>query len=385
MRSTRGIAGLNILQLSYEYPPIGGGGSRVAFGLSRELASRGHQVHVVTMRYGDLPLRENLDGVTVHRVPCIRRSKFHCSLPEAGLYLARARPVLADLTKQHRFDVVHGHFILPGGINAGWLSRRSGLPYVLTAHGSDVPGYNPHRLHLAHSLSAPLWHRATRSAGSIICPSRSIEALVHARDAALPTTVIPYGFETGRYRLDRPRQKRILTVSRLLRRKGVQDLIAAVSQTELPYEVHVVGDGPHLEVLRRLARTSATPVTFHGWLDNRSPELTSLYETSEIFVLPSEAENFPVSLMEAMAAGLAVVTSRGTGCAEVVGDAGVLVGSGEPAELRDVLFRLTGDPQEVADLGRRARGRLERDLSWASIAGRHEQLYREQLPIGDAS
>jgi len=385
VRSTRGIAGLNILQLSYEYPPIGGGGSRVAFGLSRELANRGHQVHVVTMRYGELPLRERLDGVTVHRVPCIRRSKFHCSLPEAGLYLARARPVLAKLTGQHRFDVVHGHFILPGGINAGWLSRRSGLPYVLTAHGSDVPGYNPHRLHLAHSLSAPLWHRATRDAGSIICPSRSIEALVHARNARLPMTVIPYGFETDRYRLDRPREKRILTVSRLLRRKGVQDLIAAVSETEFPYEVHVVGDGPHLEALRRLARTSATSVTFHGWLDNRSPELTSLYETSEIFVLPSEAENFPVSLMEAMAAGLAVVTSRGTGCAEVVGDAGVLVGAGDPAELRDVLLRLTGDPQEVADLGRRARERLERDLSWSSIAGRHEQLYRKQLPIGDAA
>jgi glycosyltransferase involved in cell wall biosynthesis len=376
---------LNILQLSYEYPPIGGGGSRVAFGLSRELAARGHEVHVVTMRYGGLPLRESCDGVTVHRVPCIRRSKFHCSLPEAGLYSVRARPVLAELTSRTRFDVIHGHFILPGGINARWLSRGSGRPYVLTAHGSDVPGYNPHRLQLAHLLTAPLWRRATRGAGCIICPSRSIETLVHARDAALPTTVIPYGFDTGRYRLDRPREKRILTVSRLLRRKGVQDLIAAVAETELPYEVHVVGDGPHLDALRQLARTSATPVTFHGWLDNRSPELTSLYETSEIFVLPSEAENFPVSLMEAMAAGLAVVTSRGTGCAEVVGNAGLLVDHGDPAALREVLHRLIGDPQEIASLGRRARQRLERDLSWSSIAERHELLYREQLQIGDAA
>jgi glycosyltransferase involved in cell wall biosynthesis len=225
----------------------------------------------------------------------------------------------------------------------------------------------------------------TRGADRIVCPSRSIEALVHARNAGLPTTVVPYGFETGRYRLDRPREARILAVSRLLRRKGVQDLLAAVAETALPFEVHVVGDGPYLETLRRRALGSATPVIFHGWLDNRSPELTSLYETSKIFVLPSEAENFPVSLMEAMAAGLAVVTSRGTGCAEVVGDAGLLVTPGRPAELREVLLRLAANPGEVEAYGRRARQRLARDLSWASIADRHEALYREHLSLGDAA
>jgi glycosyltransferase involved in cell wall biosynthesis len=376
---------LNILQLSYEYPPIGGGGSRVAYGLSRELAERGHQVHVVTMRYGGAPLRETVDGVAVHRIPCIRRSKFHCTVPEAGLYLARARPVLLELTGRVEFDVLHAHFLLPGGINARWIARRTGLPYVLTAHGSDVPGYNPHRLRLAHLVSAPLWHGVTRDAALIVCPSRSIEELVHARNARLPTTIIPYGFETGRYRLDRPRAAKILAVSRLLKRKGVQDLLAAVTDTPLPFEVHVVGDGPYLETLRRQAEGSATPVIFHGWLDNRSSELTTLFETSQIFVLPSSAENFPVSLMEAMAAGLAVVTSRGTGCAEVVGDAGVLVSPGRPAELRDVLQKLAANPAEIDALGGRARRRLERDLSWASIADRHEALYREQLSNGAAT
>lgn len=370
---------MKILQLSYEYPPIGGGGSRVAYGLSRELASRGHDVHVVTMRYGKALRREQSDdGVSVHRVPCIRRSKFHCSLPEAALYVGRARSVLDDLTARVPFDVIHAHFILPGGINARWLSNRTGTPYVLTAHGSDVPGYNPHRLQLAHRLSAPLWHRVTRSAGTIVCPSRAIEALVHARNPALRTTVIPYGFETGRYRSDQPRKKRILVVSRLLRRKGVQNLLSALNDVSSPYEVHIVGDGPFLETLRQQARSAAGTVVFHGWLDNRSPELTALFETSQIFVLPSEAENFPVSLMEAMAAELAIVTSRGTGCAEVVGDAGILVDPGDPVELRDAILRLIAAPDEIRALGLRARQRLERHLSWSSVADRHEQLYGTQ-------
>lgn len=376
---------MKILQLSYEYPPVGGGGSRVAYGLSRELAGRGHEVHVVTMRYGESPPTEVDEGVHVHRVPCVRRSKFHCSVPEAALYLARARPVLAELADRVRFDIVHAHFILPGGVNARWLSERTGLPYVLTAHGSDVPGYNPHRLKLAHRLLAPLWHRTAGEAGSIICPSRSIEALVNARADGLRTTIIPYGFEPGRYRQDRPRTRRILVVSRLLRRKGVQDLLTAVGNLSLPYEIHIVGDGSFLERLREQARSSETPVVFHGWLNNRSPELTRLYETSEIFVLPSEAENFPVSLMEAMAAGMAVVTSRGTGCAEVVDDAGILVDPGDPDELRRALLRLTSAPGMIATLGRKARRRLERHLSWQSVTDRHEELYRGEIEARDAA
>lgn len=383
--SKRGTAGLKILQLTYEYPPIGGGGSRVAYGLSRELANRGHEVHVATMQYDGHPRRELCEGVVVHRVPCIRRSKFHCSMPEAALYVARARPVLAELVDRVRFDLIHAHFILPGGINARWLADRTGIPYVLTAHGSDVPGYNPHRLQLAHRLLAPLWEWAAWDAHSIICPSRSIEKLVHARTAELRTTIIPYGFDPGRYRQDSPRKKRILVVSRLLERKGVQDLLSAVRDVSLPYEIHIVGDGPFTGNLRRQAQSSATSVVFHGWLDNRSPELTSLYETSEIFVLPSEAENFPVCLMEAMAAGLAVVTTRGTGCAEVVGGAGVLVDPGEPDQLRRALLGLTQAPEKIAVLGRDARRRLERHLSWRSITDRHEELYGGKLGSQDAA
>jgi glycosyltransferase involved in cell wall biosynthesis len=377
--------GLKILQLSYEYPPVGGGGSRVVFGLSRELAARGHEVHVVTMKFRGHPRREDRAGVAVHRVPCVRRSAFHCSVLEAGLYVSRARPVLSELARKVRFDVVHAHFILPGGINASWFADRTGTPYFLTAHGSDVPDYNPHRLQLAHRLSAPLWRRVAHGAQRIVCPSRSIEALVHAQATDLATTIIPYGFEPGRYRQDRPREKRILVVSRLLRRKGVQDLLSAVRDVPMSHEIHIVGDGPYLRRLRKLARSVATPVVFHGWLDNRSSELTSLYETSEIFVLASAAENFPVSLMEAMGAGLAVVTSRGTGCAEVVGDAGVLVDAGAPEELRDVLAGLVADPARIQALGAAARDRLARDFSWSSVAERHEQLYRQQAGSRDAA
>lgn len=366
---------MKILQLCYEFPPVGGGGSRVVYGLSRELARRGHEVHVVTMGFRDLPSREVIDGVAVHRVRGIRRRKDRCTLPEIAHHMLMARSELRSLLEAHQFDINHTHFILPGGLLAAWLRDITGLPYVITAHGSDVPGYNPHRLRLAHRLSRRGWDRAVRDASAVICPSRAIQGLVHRRAPGLDTVIIPYGFDTGRYRIDQTRKKQILVVSRLLRRKGVQFLIEAVDGLDIGHEIHIVGDGPYLQTLRRMAKRSTARIVLHGWLDNRSPELIHLSESSEIFVLPSERENFPVALMEAMSAGLAIITSRGTGCAELVGDAAKLVNPRDPAELRRALLSLTCDPARCRELGRAARRRLEEEFSWETVGDRYLELY----------
>lgn len=375
---------MRILQICYEFPPVGGGGSRVVDGLTRELARRGHEVHVVTMGFRDRPRRETVDGVTVHRVPGVRRNEYRCTIPEVAIHLLAARSFLRTLLRAHDFDINHTHFILPDGLLAAGLWRTEGLPYLITAHGSDVPGYNPHRLHLAHALVRPVWNRAVGEARVVVCPSRAIRALVRRRAPGLETPVIPYGFDPARFGNDKPRERRILVVSRLLRRKGIQHLLRATEGLALDHEIHVVGDGPYLTVLRRLARANPNRIVFHGWLDNRSAELSSLYETSEIFVLPSARENFPVSLTEAMAAGLAIITTRGTGCAEVVDGTGVLVEPKSPADLRAALVALTSDPARCRKLGRAARARLRDDLSWATVADRYLTLYerhRRRRPV----
>lgn len=359
----------------YEFPPIGGGGSRVVDGLSRELVRQGHEVDVVTSRFRGSAPRETIDGVNIHRVSCIRLKAHFSTLPEAFSYVAASRRRIRGLASRTRYDIVHAHFILPDGYNARRIGEETRLPYVITAHGSDVPGYNPHRVRLLHALLAPLWSRITREAAALVTPSRSLQGLVAQRDPDLRTVLIPYGFDIGRYRKDQPRQRRILLVTRMLRRKGVQYLLEAVQGLPLEHEIHLVGDGPYLPTLRRLAARTGTPVTFHGWLDNRSPQLTRLYETSDVFVLPSEKENFPVSLMEAMDAGLAIVTTRGTGCSEVIGDAGVLVQPRDPAGLRAALEPLLRQPERVRQLGRAARWRLQREFAWPVIASRYVDLY----------
>ena len=375
---------MRVLMPCYEYPPLGGGGSRVVDGLSRELVRSGHEVDVVTMAFRDLPRHEIVDGVCVHRVPCIRLKEHHCSMAEAASYLPAARRKIRELTDRNDYDIIHAHFILPDGLNAAWANGKTGLPYVITAHGSDVPGYNPDRLHLAHRALAPVWRRITRGAATLICPSRSIDVLVKRRSPELPTTIIPYGFEVGRYATDAPRARQILVVSRLVKRKGVRFLLKALDGLRLRHEVHIVGDGPELPRLRQLAEGIKTRIVFHGWLDNRSEALNRLYESSEIFVLTSEAENFPVALMEAMTAGLGIVTTRDTGCAEVVGDTARLVAPRSSDEIRAALEELTDNPDLCRELGRAARLRIERDLAWPVVTERHVEVYRHhgQRKIG---
>jgi glycosyltransferase involved in cell wall biosynthesis len=82
-------------------------------------------------------------------------------------------------------------------------------------------------------------------------------------------------------------------------------------------------------------------------------------------------------LLEAMAAGQAIVTCDGTGCPEVVGDDALLVPPRRPDRLREALSRLVRDDDLRARLGRRARARVEQEFGWEGIARRHVALYRE--------
>jgi glycosyltransferase involved in cell wall biosynthesis len=367
---------MRILAICYEFPPLGGGGGRVVSGLTRELARHGHAIDLVTMGFRGLPSREEWEGIRIHRVPCVRRSPTVCHTHEMLTYLVAALPVALRLARRNRYDVNHTHFILPDGLLALALKRLIGLPYVVTAHGSDVPGYNPDRFQLQHRLVGPVWQSVVRNAEEIICPSRSLQDLLLQRHEKAPVVLIPNGMTPSEVKPMEPREPRILVVSRLFERKGVQHLLHALEGVDLGLEVHVAGDGPYRPDLEALAARLRLPIRFHGWLENESPELQELYASSRIFVLPSVAENFPVVLLEAMSAGNAIVTTEGTGCAEVVGDAALLVPPGDPVALREALRRLAADPDLCAALGRRAQERVASRFSWSAVAERYAEAYR---------
>jgi glycosyltransferase involved in cell wall biosynthesis len=274
-----------------------------------------------------------------------------------------------------RYNINHTHFILPDGLIA-WLAQKfANLPYIVTAHGSDVPGYNPDRLKVTHKVVTPFWKEITRNAAQVVCPSLLLKSLASKRVENSKIVIIPNGFDYNRFRPHAEKAKRILIVTRMFKRKGVQYLLKCLEDLVLDYEVHIVGDGPYLPTLKSMAGNIKTPCRFWGWLDNQSSILQELFESSKIFVLTSEEENFPISLLEAMASEQAIITTKGTGCAEVVGDTAVLVEPRNSKMVRSALEKLTGDTNLCFKLGKAARRRVMTNFSWDIVAKRYIEQY----------
>jgi glycosyltransferase involved in cell wall biosynthesis len=369
--------GLGILMLNFEYPPLGGGGSPVTRGLARALVGRGHRVDVVTMGFRGLPSEQLDDGVRIFRVSGLRSRVELSRVHELALYVRAAIRRARALAAAERYDVCHAHFLLPTGIVAYALRNNPGFPpYVVTAHGSDVPGYNPDRFTFLHRFTPPLIRAIARESRAVIVPSAALEKLIleRFRDVAPALVRIANGVDADRF-APGLKEARMLVASRLFERKGVQHVLEALAGIAgHGHELDVAGDGPQRASLERQATESGVPARFHGWLPRE--RLDRFFERADIFILATASDNFPVSLLEAMASRCAIVTTRAGGCPEVVGDTALLVEPGDVEGLREALRRLMSDPALAHDLGERASRRAHERFGWAAIAERHEEVYR---------
>jgi glycosyltransferase involved in cell wall biosynthesis len=365
---------MKILMLNYEYPPVGGGGATVAAQLCEHLVNLGHSVDVVTMRYNNLPHKEKINGVQIYRTPSYRSRADICKTHEMATYILGGRKPALQLARENQYDIIHAHFIIPTGPLAKWLHQKTGIPYLITCHGSDVPGYNPDRFGWQHKLLMPHWKKLVRQAQTLVSPTQSLADLMKSHCPDLDITIIPNGYEASAFDTTRKRNRSILLCSRLLPRKGFQYVIEAVKDLELDWDIHIIGEGPFRQSLEEMAQESKTKITFHGWLDRDHPMFRELYETSSIFVFPSEMENFPTVLLEAMSAGCAIITSTAGGCPEVVGDAGILVEPKNINSIRNNLLNLINNSEKRNALAIAGILRVQK-FSWQHVSQQYVSLY----------
>jgi glycosyltransferase involved in cell wall biosynthesis len=296
-------------------------------------------------------------------------------------YLLSALPFALKLVRQQGYELNHTHFIFPDGFVAYWLKRLTGLPYIITAHGSDVPGYNPQRFKAMHVVLRPAWRKILHAAEVVISPSASLANLIQAQEAGTSVKIIPNGVEPMKLDFHQHQPERILVATRMFERKGVQYVLQALAGWEHTYRLDIIGEGPYLQKLKDLANEIPLrgEVFFHGWLEHDDPRFHDLFEKAGIFVLPSESENFPIALLEAMSAGLAIITTRGTGCEEVVADTGILVNPNDAGAIREALRNLLLQPELVRKLGQKAYQRVRQEFGWPAVASRYLKVYQEVL------
>ena len=238
---------------------------------------------------------------------------------------------------------------------------------------------------LLHKVISPAWRFLIRRGDLITSPSQSLKKSILDNCSGLEVAVIPNGIYVENYTQTK-KTKSILLCSRIFKFKGFQYAIEAIKdfQKKLDWEVNIIGEGPYLPELRKMAEGSQTPIKFWGWISNTDPQFFRLFNKSAIFIFPSEMENFPTVLLEAMAAGMAVITSTAGGCPEVVGEAGLLVEPRNAAAIRQKLEELINSDRLRTDLMAAAIKRAQM-FSWQNIAQKYVQCYQSVIAkAGDA-
>lgn len=313
---------MKILVLCYEYPPVGGGGGRIAATVAEGLATLGHEVKYLTGNVSarhNLPAKELRNGVEVLRVGSPRRSPDTCRVHEMAFYVAWALLPALALVRNFRPDVIHAHFAVPTGALAWAVSKITGVPYVLTAHLGDVPGGVPEQTDRLFRWIKPLTHPIWNGAASVTAVSSFVFRL--ARDAyGRDVSIVPNGIAaTPTVHESAETPPRLLFVGRVSIQKNLRLALDALAKIQdLDWSASIVGDGPLRQEAQAFVKSAGLGerVTFHGWM--APGELAALRKKCKVLLLPSLSEGLPVAAVEALADGLAIIGTDIPGLADVV-------------------------------------------------------------------
>lgn len=314
---------MRILVLNYEHPPLGGGGGRLAAKVASGLASRGHQVRVLTAGMPQLPKEAVEQGFEIRRLRAFRRREDTCSVAEMALWVTAAIPAAITEVRRWKPDVIHAHFAVPTGAVAWMASKATGVPYVLTAHLGDVPGGVPEQtanlFRWIHPLTVPIWSGAVATTAV-----SSFVAGLAEKAYGLKPQIILNGMEIPAPPvLQAHEPPRLLMVGRMSVQKNPLTAIRALGLLrEVPWRCLMIGDGPLLaEVKGEAARLGISErVDFMGWAS--SGGVSEAMGRSDILLMPSLSEGLPMVAVEAIAHGLAIAGSRIGGLSDVAYETG---------------------------------------------------------------
>ena len=298
------------------------------------------------------------------------------------------------LARELGADVVFVDPMLPLGLIG---PRLRSAPYVVIAHGAEIT--LPGRLPGTHALG----RRVLRGAAGVVAAGEyPAAACIRTAGRPVPHVVIPPGVDPQRfhpvdaerraevrrkYRID-PDRPLVLGLSRLVPRKGFDDLIRAVAGLDDSVQLAIAGSGRDERRLMDLAVSHQVHprVRFLGRLPEA--DIAPLYASADVFSMLCrdrwgglEAEGFGIVFLEAAACGVPSVAGRSGGSHEAVvdGETGFVVPPREVDAVRDALAHLLGDDALRARLGAAARARAVTELSYDVLARRLLPLSRGDL------
>ena len=375
---------MKILMLNHEYPPIGGGGGYAGRNILRQFAGRSDiELDVVVSRPRPPTTIERLaDNITLYRVGVRKKAMQFWTRPEMIQWMAKAYRIHKKLLQQNQYDLAHAFF----GFPTAALTWRtvSKLPYIISLRGSDVPGVNV-RFSLDYKLLAPVFRRIWENASALYACSEGLRqrALKFMPEAKI--YVVPNGVELYRFCPVNNKQKiedlKLLTVGRLSASKRIELLVSVVEliRKQFPNATLKIAGGGGLEnQLRQLIKDKGMEncIAMLGIVP--AEEMPELYRKSDIFVSASLQEGMSNAMLEAMASGLPIITTRCEGVQELIADNGIVVEQPEPESIAGAIKQVANDRNRYEQMSRAARKRAEK-FSWESVASQYLDCYHKVL------
>lgn len=375
---------IRILMLDNEFPPLGGGTGVVNYHLLKELEAYPNVwVDLITSGRGKTacPREQFAERIFIYRVPVDNRNIHHSSNRELLRYAWQALWLGYQLLKRNRYDVSFAFAGVPAGVVSCLLHLTTGLPYVVSLQGPDVPGFEA-RYNYLYPFLKPILCLVWRNAGLVTAISRKHQELAHQTLANIEIPIVPNGVESDLFYPadERTGSVNVLCVGRLIERKGQYYLLQAFAQlceqcSDQALELTLVGTGDAEDALKSLASELRIQdrVHFVGFVPRE--EMPRVYRQADIFVLPSQSEGMSIALLEAMSSGLPVIVTDTGGTEELVkaGENGLIVEWADVPNLTKALNQLAGDCALRRKMGVANRDRAHR-LSWEVFAERHVEL-----------
>jgi glycosyltransferase involved in cell wall biosynthesis len=340
-----------------------GGMEQVVLRLAMAQKAAGHRVGILALRGG--PLEQ--EAVRHDLQMCVLRSGLMMRGLLAVRYFRSVRP-----------DVIHVHN--PTSLHYAVLSRLVARPaLVLTVHGETHARRGSALEWRLVKAVAVVSHAALRTLRLPCDPGKF--TVIH--NGIAPSNVTLEIREAARADLGVGDRVVGTIVARLNGRKGHATLLNSVSllrDAGVSPLMLVVGDGPERGAIEQQAQQLGLDAGHVRFLGARS-DVDRILSAADFFVLPSDTEGLPLSVLEAMAHGLPIVASRVGGIPEIIEnvDQGLLVPPGDPAALSEAIRRVVEDPALRRNLASAARSRVNTEFSIANTLENYDRLYRAAL------
>lgn len=358
------------------YPTVGGSGI-LATRLGLELADSGHEVHFITYERPVAIQGVDHDNVHVHLVTVVEYPLF--KYPPYTIALGSE---MFRVSQQQGLDLLHVHYAIPHATAALLAREITGVPYVVTLHGSDVTILGSDRSYLAVNT------HSVEQADAITAVSSFMASEAHERlGIKKGIRVIPNFVDAERFSPapcevieGKGRDVVVAHVSNFRPVKRIQDLVYAMGIVvkEAPgARLMLVGDGPERHRIERLI--DQLRLKDHVLLMGYRSDVPHLLRCSDVVVLCSETESAPLTLLEGLSCGLPVVATSVGGIPEIVEDGvnGFLVPPKHPEAIAERILELNGDRGLRARLGGAARRTVLERYTADGVVGQYEDVYEQ--------